>query len=279
MSYMMTLQDVAAATGGALVGDEETGIRSVSTDSRSIGHGQLFIALSGANFDGHAYVTAARQRGACAALVAADRLAEVQAANPELPLVAVEDTRLALGDLAGWWRNRFTLPVIGVTGSNGKTTTKEMIASVLAAAVEAEGGIAARGVLATQGNLNNDIGLPLTLLQLTAEHRYAIIEMGMNHPGEIGYLTRIARPNVALVTNAQRAHLQGMGDLSGVAEERAAFMKACTAKAAVWRWLMPMIRTPPCGWPAMPSAAPSLSASTIPPPCAVGCSCTAWKQC
>jgi UDP-N-acetylmuramoyl-tripeptide--D-alanyl-D-alanine ligase len=220
MSYMMTLQDVAAATGGSLVGDEETGIRSVSTDSRTIGHGQLFIALSGANFDGHGYVAAARQRGACAALIAAERLAEVQAANPELPLVAVADTRLALGDLAGWWRNRFTLPVIAVTGSNGKTTTKEMIASVLAAAVEAEGGIAARGVLATQGNLNNDIGLPLTLLQLTADHRYAIIEMGMNHPGEIGYLTRIARPNVALVTNAQRAHLQGMGDLTAVAEEK-----------------------------------------------------------
>jgi UDP-N-acetylmuramoyl-tripeptide--D-alanyl-D-alanine ligase len=132
----------------------------------------------------------------------------------KLPLVVVADTRLALGELAACWRSRFDLPVIGVTGSNGKTTNKEMITSIMKAAFGAD------AVLSTSGNLNNDIGLPLTLLGLSENHRAAVIEMGTNHPGEIAQLARIGRPTVALVTNAQRAHLEGMGTLDMIAAEK-----------------------------------------------------------
>ncbi|MFZ2855301.1 MAG: UDP-N-acetylmuramoyl-tripeptide--D-alanyl-D-alanine ligase [Rhodocyclaceae bacterium] len=200
--------------GGTLLGEEPLGAATfcgVSTDSRAIGAGELFIALHGENFDGHAFVAAAQQRGALAAVVAADAAEPLLAIG--LPLILVADTRLALGALAAHWRARFVLPVIAVTGSNGKTTTKEMIASILQA-------VFGEAVLATQGNFNNDIGLPLTLLKLGAAHRAAIIEMGMNHPGEIAYLAGIARPTVALVTNAQRAHLAGMGSIEAIAAEK-----------------------------------------------------------
>jgi UDP-N-acetylmuramoyl-tripeptide--D-alanyl-D-alanine ligase len=139
-----------------------------------------------------------------------------------LPAVVVDDTRLALGRLAAVWRARYDIPVVAVTGSNGKTTTKEMIAAIL----KAQFGDA---VLATRGNLNNDIGLPLTLLGMNDEHQAAVIEMGMNHPGEIDYLTRIGKPTVALVTNAQRAHLQGMGDLDEVAREKGSIFNGLKA--------------------------------------------------
>ncbi|MDR1708352.1 MAG: UDP-N-acetylmuramoyl-tripeptide--D-alanyl-D-alanine ligase, partial [Candidatus Accumulibacter sp.] len=132
----------------------------------------------------------------------------------DFPRIVVEDTRAALGDLAADWRARFDLPVVAITGSNGKTTTKEMLAGILRAAFGAE------AVLATAGNLNNDIGLPLTLLRLDSGHRAAVVEMGMNHPGEIAYLARIGRPTVALVTNAQRAHLEGMGAVEAIASEK-----------------------------------------------------------
>lgn len=206
----MDLVAAAKAMNGTLQGDN-TSFAGVSTDSRKINRGELFIALRGDVFDGHGFIATAKERGAVAAVVDAAGAASLQECG--LSLLAVADTRLALGALAAAWRSRFSLPVIAVTGSNGKTTTKEMIASILKSAY-------GDAVLVTQGNFNNDIGLPLTLLNLDASHRAAIIEMGMNHPGEIAYLARIARPSVALVTNAQRAHLEGMGTIEMIATEK-----------------------------------------------------------
>ena len=222
---MMDLLAAAQAMAATLVGEgaaATTTFTAVSTDSRSVAAGELFIALRGENFDGHQFVAAAGERGAVAAVVAAD--AAESLAGVGLPLLVVADTRLALGALAASWRSRFSLPLIAVTGSNGKTTTKEMIASILKAAFGDE-------VLATPGNFNNDIGLPLTLLKLKSSHRAAIIEMGMNHPGEIAYLARIARPTVAVVTNAQRAHLAGMGSLESIAAEKGSLFEALDASA------------------------------------------------
>ena len=206
----MDLVAAAKAMNGTLQGDN-TSFAGVSTDSRKINRGELFIALRGDVFDGHGFIATAKERGAVAAVVDAAGAASLQECG--LSLLAVADTRLALGALAAAWRSRFSLPVIAVTGSNGKTTTKEMIASILKSAY-------GDAVLVTQGNFNNDIGLPLTLLNLDASHRAAIIEMGMNHPGEIAYLARITRPSVALVTNAQRAHLEGMGTIEMIATEK-----------------------------------------------------------
>ena len=210
MSVMMDLLAVARATDGQLLG-ENVQFCGLSTDSRSSAAGELFLALRGDNFDGHHYLAAAKARGAVAAVVAADAVDGLQ--DLALPLVKVAETRLSLGALAADWRGRFTLPLIAVTGSNGKTTTKEMIASILKVAY-------GDALLVTQGNYNNDIGLPLTLLRLQAGHRAAVIEMGMNHPGEIAYLAGIAHPSVAVVTNAQRAHLEGMGSLEAIAAEK-----------------------------------------------------------
>ncbi|MBL8436163.1 MAG: UDP-N-acetylmuramoyl-tripeptide--D-alanyl-D-alanine ligase [Zoogloea sp.] len=222
---MMYLQDAALATGGTAVGGQVL-FSSVSTDSRAIKPGQLFVALRGENFDGHDYVSAVAAQGAAAAMV--DKA--WAAANPvPLPLLVVDDTRLGLGRLAANWRSRFSLPLIGVTGSNGKTSVKEMVAVILRAQARLDGLDPDLAVLATRGNLNNDIGLPLMLLRLSGNHRAAVIEMGMNHPGEIGYLTRLAQPTVALVNNAQRAHLQGMGSVNEVAREKGAIYDGLAA--------------------------------------------------
>ena len=229
------LSAIRLATGGRLVGDDRA-ISGVSTDTRAIGQGQLFVALRGERFDAHDFIGQVVAAGA-AALLVSDQ-ANVPAG---VPAVVVDDTRLALGKLAAAWRARFTIPVIAVTGSNGKTTTKEMIAAIL----KAQFGDA---VLATRGNLNNDIGLPLTLLALDETHLAAVIEMGMNHPGEIAYLAGLGAPNVALVTNAQRAHLEGMGDMDEVAREKGsiftglaaggvAVINADDAYADLWRAL------------------------------------------
>lgn len=223
MSITMDLFAAATAVGGTLLaadGAPLAGTRSfvgVSTDSRTVAAGELFVALRGANFDGHEFVATAKARGAAAAMVDNDALGRL--GDSGLPLLVVADTRLALGALAADWRARFSLPLIAVTGSNGKTTTKEMLASIMTAAF-------AGAVLSTRGNLNNDIGLPLTLLKLEATHRAAIVEIGMNHPGEIAALARIARPTVAVVTNAQRAHLAGMGSLESIAAEKGSVFAA-----------------------------------------------------
>ncbi len=227
------LSQVAAAVQGRLLGADGV-ISGVSTDTRAITEGQLFVALAGERFDAHDFLAPAVAAGATALLVADE--SKVPAG---VSAVVVDDTRLALGRLAAAWRAQFSLPVIAVTGSNGKTTTKEMVAAILKAAFGA-------AVLSTRGNLNNDIGLPLTLLGLRASHRAAVIEMGMNHPGEIGYLAPIGAPTVALVTNAQRAHLEGMGDLDEVAREKGAIfsglspdgvavVNADDAYAGLWR--------------------------------------------
>jgi len=199
----MSLTELATAIDAKLIG-EETVFDGVSTDSRALRAGQLFIALRGERFDGHQFLSQVEQRGAAAVMVDTPDLTK-------LPQLVVGDTRLGLGQLAAAWRQGFDLPLVAVTGSNGKTTVKEMTASILGMGGE---------VLATHGNLNNDIGMPLTLLQLGSEHRAAAIEMGANHPGEIDYLTHIARPTVALITNAGQAHLEGFGSVEGVARAK-----------------------------------------------------------
>ncbi|MDR0776014.1 MAG: UDP-N-acetylmuramoyl-tripeptide--D-alanyl-D-alanine ligase [Azonexus sp.] len=227
------LSRVAAATGGRLVGSD-TALAGVGTDTRTVQLGQLFVALRGERFDAHDFLAQAIAAGAAAVLVA-----DASKLPAGVPAVVVADTRLALGALAGAWRAAFALPVIAVTGSNGKTTTKEMIAAILQAAF-------GDAVLATRGNFNNDVGLPLTLLGLNAGHRAAVIEMGMNRPGEIAYLASLGAPTVALVTNAQRAHLEGMGGLDEVAREKGsiyaglaaggvAVINADDAYADLWR--------------------------------------------
>ena len=213
---MMSLMEAALATGGTAVQGNPR-IEGVSTDTRTLAGGELFIALRGERFDGHDYVGEAASRGASAAMV--DQ-AWAEARTLELPSLVVADTRMALGHLAAWWRTRFDIPLIGVTGSNGKTTVKEMIAAILRAQAAIDGCDPALAVLATTGNLNNEIGLPLMLLRLHAGHRAAVLEMGMNHPGEIAYLTRLAQPTVALVNNAQRAHLEGLGSVAEVARAK-----------------------------------------------------------
>lgn len=209
---MMLLSDIATLLSGTLVGPDAR-FAAVSTDSRAIVPGDLFVALRGEHFDGFEFAQKAIEDGAVAALVNADSYKKSGSLiDPRSSVLAVEDTRIALGKLAAHWRGQFAIPLIGITGSNGKTTVKEMLAAIL----RQQTGVA-DAVLATKGNLNNDIGMPLTLLKLRAAHRYAVIEMGMNHPGEIDYLTRLACPDVALVNNAASAHLAGLGTVEAVA--------------------------------------------------------------
>ena len=214
---MMSLREAAAAIGARVRGDDAR-FDSVSTDSRTLARGALFVALRGERFDGHRFLEGARGRGAAAAMVDEDSGPRVQ--DPGIPLLFVDDTKHALGRLATHWRGCFDLPLVAVTGSNGKTTVKEMIAAILRAHYgEAR-------VLATEGNLNNDIGVPLTLLRLREGHRAAVVELGMNHPGETAYLAAIANPSVALINNAQREHQEFMKDVAEVAREHGAVFAA-----------------------------------------------------
>jgi len=176
----------------------------VCHDTRSLQPGDLYVAIKGERFDGHNFLAEAIGAGAAGALLARDM-------ETPLPYVRVPNTRLALGNLGAFWRNQFQIPVIAITGSNGKTTVKEMIGAIL--------GETGPGCV-TRGNLNNDIGVPLTLTRMRASDRYAVIEMGMNHFGEIEYLSRLTRPTVALITNAGEAHLAGVGSLEGVARAK-----------------------------------------------------------
>ena len=213
----MDTATAARAVEGRLIGANLRFPR-VTTDSRTLTPGDLFVALKGERFDGHDFVRAAFERGAAAALVADDRAAALAG-----PLVAVADPLAALGQLAAYWRARFAIPVIVVAGSNGKTTVKEMLAAILRTHYgEAR-------ALATEGNLNNAIGLPLTLLRLRSQHAAAAIELGMNHPGETAELAAIAQPTVAVVNNAQREHQEFMNSVADVAEEHAALVRALPA--------------------------------------------------
>jgi UDP-N-acetylmuramoyl-tripeptide--D-alanyl-D-alanine ligase len=227
----LTLDGLARCGEGRLVGEDRV-VDAVSTDSRTLPPGALFAALRGERFDGHDFAGAAADRGACGLLV--ERRLPIA-----LPQVVVTDTLGALTACARAHRRRFAGPVVAVTGSNGKTTTKEMI-----------GAIASRmgRCLVTQGNLNNHIGVPLTLLGLRPEHRIAVIEMGANHRGEIAHLTSVAEPDIGIVTNAGAAHLEGFGSLDGVAAGKGelfaglpasgtAIINADDAYASVWRRL------------------------------------------
>ena len=233
---MMNLQQVLGwLPAASLVGDGSLAVARVHTDSRSLQPGDLFVALKGERFDAHDFLPQAGAQGAVAAI--AER--GLDAAG--LPGLEVADSRLALGQLAAGWRSQFNLPLIAVTGSNGKTTVTQMIAAILRAWKQ-------DAAFATEGNLNNDIGVPLTVLRLRAAHEIGVVELGMNHPGEIAYLADMARPTVALVNNAQREHLEFMQTVQAVAEENGSVLSALAADGiavfpadddytAVWRAL------------------------------------------
>jgi UDP-N-acetylmuramoyl-tripeptide--D-alanyl-D-alanine ligase len=214
MSEMFTLaQALPWIPGGKLVGEGAVAVERVHSDTRTLQPGDLFIALKGERFDANDFLAEAKAKGAVAAIAHRGKL------PAGMPGIEVDDSKLALGALAAGWRGSFNLPLIAVTGSNGKTTVTQMIAAILRAWQP-------EATLATQGNFNNDIGLPLTLLRLRAEHRIAVLELGMNHPGEIGYLAGIARPTVALVNNAQREHQEFMATVEAVAKENGAVLGA-----------------------------------------------------
>jgi UDP-N-acetylmuramoyl-tripeptide--D-alanyl-D-alanine ligase len=205
----MTLADCARTLGAKLQANNANAMfAGVSTDSRSIAANELFVALKGPTFDGHEYVEQVRQRGAAAALVS-------RPLPTDLAQIVVGDTMLAYGALAQHWRSRFSLPVIALTGSNGKTTVKEMLRAVMVKHVGS-----ADEVLATEGNLNNNIGLPQMLLRLDGYHRAAVLEMGMNHLNEIDYLTRLAVPDVALIIMAGTAHIGELGSRQAIAKAK-----------------------------------------------------------
>ena len=232
---MLELREVMRSlSAGCLYGDPSVRIAGLSTDTRTLAPGELFVALRGERFNGHRFIGVARQRGAAAVLF--DRWTE----GIRRPAIRVPDTRRALGEIARGWRSRMNARVVTITGANGKTTVKEMLAAVLAEAFGED------GRLATQGNLNNDVGVPLTLLRLRAAHRAAAIELGTNHPGEIAWLASVARPDVALVTNAQREHQEFLDGTEGSARENGASIVALPAhgiavfpgddpQAEIWR--------------------------------------------
>ncbi len=197
---MTTLSAVAHSISGSLKGDDRP-FEGVSTDTRTIRRGELFVALKGPNFDGGRYVGVAQEKGAAGAIVSSP-------VGDSLAQITVADTREALGKLGAAWRREQSAVVVGITGSNGKTTLKELVAACLSETAP---------TLATAGNLNNEIGVPLMLTRIEPEHRFAVIEMGANHLGEIGYLTSLVEPDVVAITNAGAAHLEGFGSIDGVA--------------------------------------------------------------
>ena len=212
-AFDMTARDAAALLGGQVAaGDAATRMRGVSTDSRTVAAGNLFVALAGESFDGHDYVAGAAKKGAAAALVLASKVDSLRGAG--IPLIAVEgDTLTALGKLGRAHRDSMRVPFVGVTGSAGKSTAKEMIAAVLS--------WNGRAVLKTEGNLNNRIGVPLTVMSATKDHAYCVIEMGISFKGEMTELVKIARPDVRVLLNAGSSHLEFLGSPEGVAEEKA----------------------------------------------------------
>lgn len=211
-----TLNMLQAAIKNATA-SSDAAFDGVSTDSRNVAAGNLFVALRGERFDAHAFLPQVAERKVAAVV------AETIPAGLNVPALIVPDTRIALGEMACYWRRQFNLPLIGVTGSNGKTTVKEMIAAILDAAFGTD------NYLATRGNFNNDIGVPLTLMRLNAACKAAVIELGMNHPGEIAVLSAIAQPTVGLVNNAQREHQEFMESVEAVARENGAVLASLPA--------------------------------------------------
>ena len=207
----MSISELTMIVGGKqLDAGSEVSFSGVSTDSRDLQKGELFIALQGPNFDGNKFVEIAAEKGAVAALVSRKQKAPINQ-------IIVDDTHRSLAVLAAAWRKNFNGPLVGITGSNGKTTVKEMVTAIFSMCGK---------VLATEGNLNNDIGVPLSVLKLQPGHEYAVIEMGANHPGEIKYTAEIATPDIAVITNAAAAHLAGFGDIEGVMKTKGEIISA-----------------------------------------------------
>lgn len=212
----LKLSEIANILNANVQGADVT-IDAVSTDSRTLSGAALFIALKGANFDGNRFLAEVAEKGAVALICS-----EVPPASVSIPYILVADGRAALGQLAAALKQKLAPKTIAVTGSAGKTTVKEMLHAILTAAVAGtEGNNTQSAVLATAGNFNNDIGVPLTLLRLTEQHKYAVMELGANHHGEIAYTTALVKPDVALITNAAASHLEGFGDIYGVARAKA----------------------------------------------------------
>lgn len=210
---ILTVEEVLRATGGKLLqGKGDSSFQGISTDSRTVAEGELFIALKGLRFDGHHYALEALRKKAGGVLIEKEKVGDIRwNGYRSRAVIAVDDTLAALGDMARDWRHKYNTPLVALTGSNGKTTTKEMTAACLETTFP---------VLKTKGNLNNLIGVPLTLLTLTEKERVVVLEMGMNVPGEIRRLTEIAEPDVGLITNIQTVHLEGMGSLERLKEEK-----------------------------------------------------------
>jgi len=220
LSIPWTIDDILTATGGELVSTTDVAqFSGVGIDSRRIRGDAVFVAISGQRHDGHSFLPAVVRQGVRCVIVCRDKLDMLPVSNWQAEAVAcvsVEDTTKALGALGAYQRERAGVPVIAITGSNGKTTTKEMASRVLGRQFR---------VLATYGNLNNEIGLPLTLLELGPEHQAAVVELGMNHPGEIRYLSGLCRPDIGLITNIGPAHLEGLGSIEAVAEAKAEMLE------------------------------------------------------
>jgi UDP-N-acetylmuramoyl-tripeptide--D-alanyl-D-alanine ligase len=210
---ILTVEEVLRATGGKLLqGKGDSSFHGISTDSRTVAEGELFIALKGLRFDGHHYALEALRKKAGGVLIEKEKVGDIRwNGYRSRAVIAVDDTLAALGDMARDWRHKYNTPLVALTGSNGKTSTKEMTAACLETTFP---------VLKTRGNLNNLIGVPLTLLTLTEKERVVVLEMGMNVPGEIRRLTEIAEPDVGLITNIQTVHLEGMGSLERLKEEK-----------------------------------------------------------
>jgi UDP-N-acetylmuramoyl-tripeptide--D-alanyl-D-alanine ligase len=218
-----TLDAVLEATGGELLANSgEKQFTGISTDSRTLHSGDLFVALKGEQFDGHQFIQQAVSRGATGAIVALKEAKTVDTSR--LQVVGVADTLRAFGDLAEYWRRRYPITVVAITGSNGKTTTKAMVAAILSQSWK---------VLKNQGTFNNLVGLPLTLMQLNNTHQAAVLELGMNQPGEIRRLTEIVRPDVGLITNIQPAHLEGLGNLAGIQAAKGELFEGMAATATI----------------------------------------------
>ena len=211
MSFRLQLRECIAPLSAQMSG-QSVQLDGVSIDTRTLKPGELYFAIVGERFNGHEFVEQAQQAGAAAIVVQ-------EPVESSLPQLVVADTRLALGQLGKFWADRFGIPTVAITGSNGKTTVKEMVTSILSQQGP---------VLATKGNLNNDLGVPLTLLRMREEHVYAVIEMGANHAGEIAYLVSLAKPDVALVTNIGTAHLEGFGSVEGIASAKSEIYSGLT---------------------------------------------------
>ena len=223
--HQWTLESALEVTRGVLVGAQDRRrFSGICTDSRNLRAGELFLALKGERFDGHDFITQVTGGGAAGVVAARERW-EAMAGSPlAVPVIVVEDTLTALGDLAAFWRKLHPVPLVAITGSNGKTTTKEMVAAVMARHCP---------ILKNQGNLNNLVGLPLTLLELTNRHEAAVVEMGMNHPGEIARLTQIAAPDVGLITNIHPAHLEGLGSIEGIQAAKGELFSGLSSRATI----------------------------------------------